>query len=49
VALAAGVTLLVVRPDALAGTRITTVSLIAAFLMAGVAARRAQAAARRLL
>ena len=38
VALAAGVTLLVVRPEASTGARISTVSLIAAFLMAGVAA-----------
>ena len=49
VALAAGVTLLVVRPDAAAGARISTVSLVAAFLLSGVAAWRAQVAARRLL
>ena len=49
VALAAGVTLLVVRPDAVTGARISTASLIAAFLLAGVAAWRAQSAARRLL
>jgi uncharacterized membrane protein len=48
-ALAAGVTLLVLRPDAVTGERITTVSLTVAFLLAGVAAWRAQAAARRLL
>jgi uncharacterized membrane protein len=47
-ALAAGVTLLVVRPDAATGARVSTVSLIAAFLLAGVAAWQAQAAARRL-
>jgi uncharacterized membrane protein HdeD (DUF308 family) len=49
VALAAGVTLLVARPDAETGARIATVSLVAAFLLAGIAAVRAQAAARRLL
>jgi len=49
VALVAGVTLLVARPDAEAGSRIMTLSLIAAFLLAGVAAWRAQAAARRVL
>jgi hypothetical protein len=45
----AGVTLLVFRPDAVTGARIATVSLIVAFLLAGVAAWRAQVAARRLL
>jgi len=49
VALAAGVTLVVVRPDAATGARLATVSLIVAFLLSGVAAWRAQAAARRLL
>ena len=49
VALAAGVALLVARPDAVIGARITTVSLTAAFLLAGAAAWRAQAAARRRL
>jgi hypothetical protein len=49
VALSAGVTLLVVFPDAETGSRITTVSLIVAFLLAGVAAWRAQAASRRVL
>jgi len=49
VGLAAGVMLLVVRPDAAMGAQISTLSLIAAFLLAGVAAWRAQAAARRLL
>jgi uncharacterized membrane protein len=49
VALAAGAILLVARPDAETGSRITTLSLIAAFLLAGVAAWRAQAAARRVL
>jgi uncharacterized membrane protein len=49
VGLAAGVTLLVVRPDAVMGARISTLSLIAALLLAGVAAWRAQAAARRPL
>ncbi len=48
VALAVGVTLLVVRPDAVTGARLTTGSLIVAFLLAGVAAGRAQAAVRRL-
>jgi len=48
VALAAGVTLLVVRPDAVTGARIATVSLAVAFVLAGVAAWRAQSAARRL-
>jgi len=48
-AVAAGVTLVVVRPDAATGARIATASLIAAFLLAGVAAWRAQAAARRQL
>jgi hypothetical protein len=38
VALAAGATLLVVRPDAATGARISTLSLIAAFLLGGVAA-----------
>jgi len=38
-----------VRPDTVMGARISTLSLIAAFLLAGVAAWRAQAAARRLL
>lgn len=49
VALAAGVTLLVLRPDAATGARIAGVSLTAAFLLAGAAAWCAQAAARRLL
>jgi uncharacterized membrane protein len=49
VALAAGVTLMVARPDAATGSRLATVSLIVAFLLSGVAAWRAQAAARRLL
>ncbi|MCX6364408.1 MAG: SdpI family protein [Actinobacteria bacterium] len=49
VALAAGVALLVVWPDAVTGARITTVSLSAAFVLAGVAAWRAQSAARRVL
>jgi uncharacterized membrane protein len=49
VALAAGVTLLVVFPDAETGSRIMTVSLIVAFLLAGVAAWKAQSAARRVL
>ena len=49
VPLAAGVALLVVWPDAVTGARITTVSLIVAFLLAGAAAWKAQAAARRLL
>jgi uncharacterized membrane protein len=49
VALAAGVALLAIRPDAVTGSRITTVSLTAAFLLAGLAAWRAQVAARRLL
>ena len=49
VGIAAGVTLLVLRPDAVTGERISTASLAAAFLLAGVAAWRAQAAARRLL
>ena len=49
VALAAGVTLLVFRPDAVTGGRLVTVSLTVAFLLGGVAAWRAQAAARRLL
>ena len=48
-ALAAGVTLVVFRPDAVTGARLATVSLIVAFLLAGVAAWRAQAAARRPL
>lgn len=49
VALAAGMTLLVVHPDAVTGARLATVSLTVVFLLAGVAAWRAQAAARRLL
>ncbi len=49
VALSAGVTLLVVFPDAETGSRIMTVSMIGAFLLAGVAAWRAQTAARRVL
>lgn len=49
VALAAGLTLLVVRADAATGARIATVGLTVAFLLAGVAAWRAQAAARRRL
>jgi len=48
IALAAGITLLIVRPDGATGARITSVGLIAAFLLAGIAAWRAQAAARRL-
>ena len=47
-ALAAGVLLLVLGPDAATGARIATVSLAVAFLLAGVAAWRAQSAARRL-
>ncbi len=49
VALAAGVALVVARPDAATGSRITTLSLIVAFLLSGVAAWRAQVAARRVL
>jgi uncharacterized membrane protein len=49
VALAAGMTLLVFRPDAMTGARITALSLTAAFFLAGAAAWRAQAAARRSL
>jgi uncharacterized membrane protein len=49
VALAAGVTLLVFRADTVTGARLAAVSLTVAFLLAGVAAWRAQAAARRLL
>ena len=45
--LAAGVTLLIVRLDAATGARLVSVSLIVAFLLAGVAAGRAQAAVRR--
>jgi uncharacterized membrane protein len=48
VALAAGVGLLVARPDATTGSRVVTLSLLAALLLAGVAAWRAQAAARRV-
>ena len=48
-ALAAGVLLLVLGPDAASGARIATVSLAVAFLLAGVAAWRAQSAARRLI
>jgi diguanylate cyclase (GGDEF)-like protein len=44
-----GVTLLVLFPDAETGSRIMTVSMIVAFLLAGVAAWRAQTAARRVL
>ena len=47
-ALATGVALLVVRPDGAVGARIAFVGLVAAFLLAGVAAWRAQAAARRV-
>ena len=49
VALAAGVGLLVFCPDASMGARIATSSLVGAFLLAGVAAWRAQTAARRFL
>ena len=49
VAIAAGVTLLVVRPDAATGARVVTIGLAAAFLLAGVAAWRAQTAARQPL
>ena len=48
VALAAGVAILVLRPGAVTGDRIATASLAAAFLLAAVAAWRAQAAARRV-
>ena len=45
---AAGVTLLMVRPDAATGARISSMSLSAAFLLGGIGAWRAQSAARRL-
>ena len=48
VALAAGVAIHVLRPGAVTGDRIATASLAAAFLLAAVAAWRAQAAARRV-
>ena len=48
VALVAGVTLLVVQPSGSVGARIAFVSLAVAFLLAGIAAWRAQTAARRV-